>query len=123
MYNLRLAWALKVLWFGLWWFVLVCGVLWCGLWCFVVVCGVLWCLVPPREQNRTEQNRTKLLFFYISQATIWHMRLITYILTFYFKVQVWLNIISMVTMLSVVLILGTSNMGYIFSYMLLFVEK
>ena len=36
MYNLRLAWALKVLWFGLWWFVLVCGVLWCGLWCFVV---------------------------------------------------------------------------------------
>ena len=47
MYNLRLAWALKVLWFGLWWFVLVCGVLWCGLWCFVVVCGVLWCLVPP----------------------------------------------------------------------------
>ena len=47
MYNLRLAWALKVLWFGLWRFVLVCGVLWCGLWCFVVVCGVLWCLVPP----------------------------------------------------------------------------
>ena len=73
-------------------------------------------------QTRREQNRTKLLF-YISQATIWHMRLITYILTFYFKVQVWRNIFSMVTMLSVVLIFGTSNMGYIFSYMLLFVEK
>ena len=72
-------------------------------------------------QNRTEQNKT--FIFYISQATIWHMRLITYILTFYFKVQVWRNIISMVTMLSIVLIFGTSNMGYIFSYMLLFVEK
>ena len=32
-------------------------------------------------------------------------------------------IISMVTMLSVVLIFVTSNMDYIFSYMLLFVEK
>ena len=51
------------------------------------------------------------------------MRLITDILTFYFKVQVWRNIVSMVTMLSVVLIFDTSNMDYIFSYMLLFVEK
>ena len=32
MYNLRLARALKVLCFGLWWLVVFCG----GLWCFVV---------------------------------------------------------------------------------------
>ena len=76
-----------------------------------------------RFDRSAEQNRTKLLFSYISQATIWHMRIITYTITFYFKVQVWRNIISMVTVLSVVLIFGTSNMDYIFSYMLLFVEK
>ena len=45
MYNLRLAWALKVLLFGLWQFVLVCGVLLCVLWWFVVFCGGLWCFV------------------------------------------------------------------------------
>ena len=42
------------------------------------------------------------------------MRIITYIITFYFNVQVWRDIISMFTILSVVLIFGTANMEYIF---------
>ena len=42
------------------------------------------------------------------------MRIITHIIAFYFNVQVWRNIISMFTILSVVLIFGTANMDYIF---------
>ena len=47
MYNLRLAWALKVF---VVWFVVVCVGLWCFVVWFVVVYGVLWCLVPPSER-------------------------------------------------------------------------
>ena len=70
MYNLQLAWALKVLWFGLWQFLLVCGVLWCGLWCFVVVCGVLWCLVPPHSGNSVHSGKQTHLNICLSDMNL-----------------------------------------------------
>ena len=47
MYNLRLAWALKVLWFGLCWFVVFFGVVCGGLWCFVVFSATFYRTIVP----------------------------------------------------------------------------